>query len=118
MGVSIEELIENIPKGKHNAIHQKDLADKLHIKSELAKKYVQEARRQGYKICSGQAGYWIAESDEELKAFVSMLRKQALTRLKTTKATRDYLKEYKGQISLTDASYNEVEEVQEYERED
>ena len=101
----IDKLRNYIPIGKDNAIHLNELAEKLGVKPSYVKKKIQEARREGKgsDIVSGSAGYWIAESEEERKAFETMLRRQALSRLKTTKPIRDSLKEYKGQISLTDA---------------
>lgn len=106
----VETLKVVIPIGKCNAIHQRELADKLGIKSTKTKKCVQIARRKGLKICSGQAGYWIAENDEELKAYSKSTSKGAITRLKTTKPIRDALKEYKGQMSLADTSNDAFEE--------
>lgn len=102
MDNNINNLMVVIPIGKQNAIHQIDLAEKIGIKPALVKKYVQVARRNGLNVCSGQKGYWLAESDDDLKEFETMLRKQALSRLKTTKPIRDSLKEYKGQMSLAD----------------
>lgn len=99
----LESLMLNIPKGKHNAIHQKELSEKLGVKPAKVKRMVQEARQRGLlDILSGKEGYWIADNDQERKAFETMLRKQAITRLKTTKPIRDNLKSYKGQISLSD----------------
>ena len=100
----IDKLRDHIPIGKDKAIHLNELAERLGVTPSYAKKKIQEARREGKgsDIVSGSAGYWIAESEEERKAFENMLRKQAITRLKTTKPIRDSLKDYKGQMSLTD----------------
>ena len=98
----IELLKANISIGKENAIHQIDLAEKIGVKSEVAKRYVQYARKKGLFICSGKAGYWFAENDADLKAYENMARRQAITRLKTTKVIRHRLREYKGQMSITD----------------
>ena len=107
----IKCLMVTIPTSKENAIHQKALAEKLGVNASTLKKYIQLARRNGINICSGNEGYWLAENEADIKAFENMLRKQALTRLKTTKPIRDSLKEYKGQMSLTDTFTSISEEV-------
>lgn len=89
-----------IPVGKDNAIHLNVLADKIGVTPATVKKYVQGARRKGLDICSGKDGYWFAENDADRKDFETLLRRQALSRLKTTKPMRDKLKEYKGQITF------------------
>lgn len=111
---AIEILKAVIPIGKKNAIHLKELSEALGVKESVAKKYVQEARRKGSIICSGQVGYWIPESDTEIKSFASEQRKQALSRLKTTKPMRDSLKEYKGQISLSDVSEGVIDNAEKH----
>ena len=107
---TIDMLRAVIPKGKDNAKHQKELADIMGVSTYIFKKYVQNARRKGMNICSGNEGYWITENEAELKAFNNMLKKQALTRLKTTKPIRDSLKEYKGQLTLAD-TLTDISEV-------
>ncbi len=97
----IDVLRNNIPTGKENAIHLDDLAQKLNDTSSRTKKQIQSARREGEWICSNQRGYWYTESEEEIKAYYYMLRKQALSRLETINPVRRTLNEVKGQISLT-----------------
>lgn len=98
----IEKLLAVIPKGKENAIHLNALSDALGVKESTAKKYVQEARRNGLMICSGQEGYWITDNSDEIRVFETTLHKQAISRLRTTKPMRDTLKEYKGQMNIDD----------------
>lgn len=109
---NIDMLKAVIPTGKDNAKHQKELADIMGVSTYTFKKYVQNARRKGVNICSGNDGYWITENEAELKAFNNMLKKQALTRLKTTKPIRDSLKEYKGQLTFKDTFTSVSEEVE------
>lgn len=92
-----------IPIGKENAIHQEELAKRLSVKPAVAKLMVRQARQQGLEICSGTQGYWLAENDIERKEFVNMMRKQALSRLKSAKPINSTLNTINGQISLTDA---------------
>ena len=108
----INDLKRFIPEGKENAIHLSELSNNMHMNESKVKKLIQKARQSGYlDICSSNAGYWISKDEEERKAFEKMLRRHALTCLKTTKPIRDSLKEYKGQISLSEASGGVSEEV-------
>lgn len=107
----IERLFSVIPIGKKNAIHLNTLSDVLGVNETAAKKSVQQARNIGFKICSGQVGYWIPENDDDIRIYEAGQRRQAFTRLKTTKPMRDGLKEYKGQISFSDFSNKDPEEA-------
>ena len=92
-----------IPVGKENAIHLNELAEKSGLKPSLVKKCIQRLRQQGGSdIMSGNSGYWITTDDIDKRTFERMFRKQALTRLKTTKQLRHSLKENNDQMSLTD----------------
>lgn len=104
-------LLEAIPTGRENAIHQKVLAAKLGLKPERVKKLIQNARHDGHSICSGSEGYWIAKNEDEMQRFLSSMKNQAIKRFETTKAMRESLKEYKGQISLSDTLTGVSEEV-------
>lgn len=92
-----------IPIGKENAIHQEELANRLGVRPDVAKLMVRQARQQGVEVCSGTQGYWLAENDIERKAFVSMMCKQALSRLESAKPINSTLNTINNQISLTDA---------------
>lgn len=100
-----------IPIGKENAIHQEELASLLGVSPATVKKMVREARQRGVEILSGTQGYWLAKDDNERREFVSLLSKQAFTRLKTTKPIKSSLQEINGQISLSDALNGVSEEV-------
>ena len=106
-----------IPIGKKNAIHQVELASLLGVTPATAKIMVREARHRGLEILSGTQGYWFAKDDNERREFVSLLSKQAFTRLKTTKPIKSNLQEIKGQMSLSDAMGGVSEEVSNNEQE-
>ncbi len=93
----IDVLKNTIPIGKENAIHQKELSEKLGVKPAMVKRMVQDARRVGVGICSGTEGYWFAKDDIEKQAFIRLLRKQAVARLTTVKPINDTLNTIKGQ---------------------
>lgn len=79
----INILEKSLPKGKENAIHQKELAQFLGVTSATIKIMVKEARQQGVQIISGNGGYWIAKDDLEKKEFVAIMRKKAFTLLES-----------------------------------
>lgn len=98
----IDELAIAIPVGRSNAIHQKELANRLGVKPAEAKLMVRKARQQGLQILSGNDGYWFAADEEEKRIFVRTMQKQALSRLKTAKPINNTISHLQGQISLSD----------------
>lgn len=98
------DIIEIIPIGKDNALHQEQLAEIMGVSRDTVKHLVREARKNGAEILSGVHGYYFPKDDEERSAFVHMLTKQATTRLKTVKPIKYTLKEIKGQMRLSDVS--------------
>ena len=98
------DILEFIPVGKENALHQEELANIMGIPCDRVKARVREARKKGAEILSGVCGYYLPKDDEERAAFVSMITKQAFTRLKTAKPIKSSLKEIKGQMRLSDVS--------------
>ena len=104
-------LHQYIPVGVENAIHQADLAIKLHTSPAAAKNIVRAARRQGLEICSGTEGYYFAASEQEINKYVGMMRKQAFSRIKTASPIINTLTTIKGQMSLTDCLEGVFDEV-------
>ncbi len=100
-----EQLLQAIPIGEKNAIHMIPLAERLGVDTTTLKKCIRQARREGADIISGLSGYWQPETDHERKMWVSSMRKQALTRLTTSKHIRHYLRNNtEGQAKLSDYS--------------
>lgn len=87
--LSDEELINYIPIGKHNAIHQPALAEMVGLTTEQVKREIRKARLRGLPILSGTVGYWIASDKAEKTEFETSMRRQALARLNTVKAIRN-----------------------------
>lgn len=98
----MDNLLCVLPIGKENAIHQADLGKKLGVSPAAAKNMVRMARREGVQILSGTEGYWLPKDDIEKKEFVSLMRKQALSRLVSSKPVKRALNETKGQLNLSD----------------
>lgn len=103
-------ILDVIPVGKENALHQEQLADLLGVTREAVKNMVRNARRNGTEILSGSCGYYFAKDDTERREFIAIQSKQAYTRLKTIKPINCTLKEIKGQMSITDTLENISEE--------
>ena len=104
-------LFQFIGIGVENAIHQKDLAERLHTTPAAVKQLVRQARQQGYEVCSGQAGYFFAGDENEKQDFVSMMSKQAFSRLRSATPIKNTLKQCRGQYSLFERLYGATDEV-------
>lgn len=103
--MTIEQLMQAIPVGEQNAIHMIPLAEHLGVDTTTLKNYIRQARREGADIISGLSGYWQPETDHERKMWTTSMRKQALTRLSTSKRMRHYLRDnIEGQAKLSDYS--------------
>ena len=68
-------------RGKANAIVARDLAVELALEGDHAARFLRAlshaATEQGEAICAGDAGYWLADSPEELDAFANRIHSQA-----------------------------------------
>ena len=100
--IEFSVLVGLLPKGKENAIHQKDLADLLNVKPHIVKYYVHKARREGYEICSGKNGYYLPVNDDERREFYNMMKKSALSHFVSAKPVKHTLDTSSDQLSLTD----------------
>ena len=107
----MDTLLQIIPTGKENALHQEEIANRLGISRARVKALIRAARDKGIEILSGIHGYYYAKDDNEREEFAATISKQAYTRLKTAKPIKCALKNVSGQISLSDALNNVSEEV-------
>ena len=80
---SFEALLNHIPTGEANAIHQAELAQELGIDRTTLKDEIRAARRSGYQIASGIRGYWRPASEADMIRYARMMRKQAAARYRT-----------------------------------
>ena len=97
-------IIEVIPKGKENAVHMPVLCRVLGMAPTAFKKAVKELRQQGEPILSSRAGYWYSEEPEEIRGFVDLLGKQAVSRFASVKILKAAANVSPDQISLFDGS--------------
>lgn len=95
-------LTHDIPYGRQNAVHLPELARRWNISTDTVKKWVKKGRTAGLPIMSDQAGYWLSDDEAEKERFVKSMWRQAISRIKTSKPTRQSLKENKDQIKLDD----------------
>lgn len=78
-----------LPTDPENAILQKDLCMMTGLDAMSLKNAIQQERREGVLIGIGNyGGYFLAESQEQLKGFYTMMEYQANERLKTIKAMK------------------------------
>ncbi len=66
-----------IPKGRENAISQRDLALVAQVSKRQARRMVEASRQRGNPICSSDSGYWIgnkADINRTLKRLYSQVK--------------------------------------------
>jgi len=78
----IEEFITALQDhiGRENAIVARDLVDKMNLGNEGARRLralAHEANEQGYLVCSGDAGYFIARDPDEVEETIGRIESQA-----------------------------------------
>lgn len=83
-----EELMASIPMGRENAKTAKDLAAAWGTTTRGVRGIISKLREDGKRICSGQEGYWEAESIEEMYECVKRIRVHALKELKSVSKMR------------------------------
>ena len=97
----VEELLN---RGKENAITTDELMRACHLehRRDLTMQIARE-RAAGALICSttsGQGGYYLPESREEVAEFINSMSNRAKNTFKAVKAAREYLKQIDGQMSF------------------
>lgn len=108
----IIHMINILPTGQKNGIHQDDLAAALGVTPAKLKEIVQTARIDySIIICGDAAGYYFPKDKEEAEKFCRSMTKQALKRLVSIKHLRKLLREYNGQMNLEDFQKIISEEV-------
>lgn len=75
-------LVSKLSFGEENAIHAVDLAMQLGIDRRTLRSWINQARDAGHLIASGNSGYWLAETDSDLRASNRRQRRMALSILK------------------------------------
>ena len=94
-------ILDHIPTGRANAVHQTDLATKTGLTTWSVKSAIRQARKTNI-ILSGQEGYWLPESETEGEQWLNMMKKQAISRFVSMRHTRQQLRKDHNQLSLDD----------------
>lgn len=97
---TLQAVLEAVPEGEENAIHQRELAQLLNVHPNVLKACIRQIRKEYGIICSGNKGYWRSVKRDEIAAFLRMQEAQALSRLATIKRMRADLKIPEGQRNL------------------
>ena len=85
------DLLSAIPTGEKNAILSRDLQEKWNMNKRSVSAQVEKFRKAGVLICSGEHGYFLPESTEELEKFYLSYRKMAVSLLTVLKPCRKEL---------------------------
>lgn len=95
-----DSIIDMLPKGKAQAVKMSTLAAALHISDRDVRKLIHEARCNGAVIIGDNNGYYLPDSREELLPYYLAARKRSVSGLKSLKAAKRKLEEFKGQQKI------------------
>ena len=59
--------------GKYNAVHCRELENIFQLDDRAVRRKISALRQEGYPICSGDMGYYYAESQKEINSTVNRL---------------------------------------------
>lgn len=94
-------VLSAIPKGKENAMFQKDLVSSLGMPKRDFRWSVNHLRLKGVPICSSpECGYWVADTMEDVKEFIKFLNSYVASYMNTIQRFTEVYEKY-----------NSVEEV-------
>lgn len=80
----IELLVDFLPTERENAVNQSDISDYLSLSKRNVRQLVQQARHEGYPICSTPYdGYWLSSDANDISSTIAILRSQVNTLTKT-----------------------------------
>lgn len=91
-----QELLEkaiSIPMHEENAVPAKQLAQMWNTNERAVRDIVQDMREQGFWVCSGNNGYFLASDVLETEHFVRRMFAHAIQELRAIKHMRKALKE-------------------------
>jgi DNA-binding transcriptional regulator YhcF (GntR family) len=81
VGTMAERVLGAIPPGRDDAVTQRRLARHLGIQCRDVQAAVEELRREGYPVCTGNRGVWVTADPEEIRDQYRALRRRALHQL-------------------------------------
>ena len=68
--VSLLRYLQRAP----SAVRSREIESDLDISGAAIRDAVNELRKNGYPVCSGRAGYWIAQSNAEIASTIENLK--------------------------------------------
>lgn len=86
-------IYEYLKQGEKNAITSKELAQILHIDTRYIRQMVRNERMIGHFICGSSKGYYMPETDADVKHTISRLYSQGRQNFKVAKAMQDALEQ-------------------------
>lgn len=98
----MEKVLKLFESNKETYLHACDICKALDINKNALKEKVQDLRKQGVAIVSGDRGYKLTEDREEIKQFVAIMKSHAITRLQSVQQLERALKVDTNQISIED----------------
>ena len=87
-----EKLLAFLGKGKKKAQSVPEIADSLGLTAREVSALANDLRTHNYNVVSDEKGLYLAETDEEIKAFVIRQHNRAVSSLKGITHMRNYLK--------------------------
>jgi biotin operon repressor len=80
----IELLVDFLPTDRDSAVNQSEISDYLSLSKRSVRQLVQQARHEGYPICSTPYdGYWLSSDANDISSTITILRSQVNTLTKT-----------------------------------
>ena len=70
---AILDCLKRCHTGKRNAVHSKELERRFSLDNRSVRRKISALRQEGYPICSGDIGYYYAESQKEINSTVGRL---------------------------------------------
>lgn len=70
---AILDYLRNYHVGKKNAVHSRELERLFSLDDRAVRRKISALRQEGYPICSGDMGYYYAESQKEINSTVGRL---------------------------------------------
>lgn len=96
--MTVESLLQT---GRDHPVRAAELSEKLQVNKRTVYEYIRRERAAGALIIGCNDGYYLAENDDDLEAFVARSRARGAQTIAAGKMARRELKKTKGQGVLT-----------------
>lgn len=88
-----KNIADYIPYGAKYAVSQETLAQILDTDKRQVRLYIEQARRQGVPICSGNEGYFLPLTPAEALPYIIAQKRRILTAVTVVQAVENYLRQ-------------------------